>query len=71
MQDEELWKRRFQQVTVARLASLAILMLGLAITFGDLVQEGGSPRLGAALVIIGAVASLFAPKLLKKRWKQP
>jgi hypothetical protein len=40
----------------------------MAITFTDIVQEGGSPRLGAFLVIIGAIASLLAPKLLKKRW---
>lgn len=71
MHDEELWKRRFHQLTLVRLASLATLLLGIAITFGDLVEEGGSPRLGAALVIIGAVVSLLAPKLLKKRWKQP
>jgi uncharacterized membrane protein YadS len=71
MHDEELWKGRFQQVMLARLASVAILLLGLAVTFGDLVEEGGSPQLGALLVIIGALASLFAPKLLKKRWKQP
>lgn len=71
MPDEEMWKARFQQLMVVRLGSLAVFLAGMAITFTDIVQEGGSPRLGAFLVIIGAIASLLAPKLLKKRWNRP
>lgn len=71
MHDEEIWKQRFHQLTLVRLACLAVFLAGIAITFSDVVRVGGSPRLGALLVIIGAIASLLAPKLLKKRWKQP
>lgn len=71
MHDEEVWKARFQQLVVARLISLAIFILGIAITFGDLVEKGGSPQLGAFLVIVGALGSMLAPRLLKKRWEQP
>lgn len=70
MDDELLWKARFQQLMLVRLASAVVLILGIAIAFGDVVQEGGSPRLGAFLVILGAVGSMIAPKLLKKRWNQ-
>ena len=68
MHDEDIWKARFQQLMLVRLGSLVVFLLGIAISFTDIVREGGSPRLGAILVIVGALATLLAPKLLKKRW---
>jgi hypothetical protein len=44
MPDEEMWKARFQQLMAVRLASLAVFLAGMAITFTDIVEEAG--RLG-------------------------
>ena len=71
MSDEQLWKTRFHQLMVVRLGSLAIFVVGIATIYTDVVREGGAPRVGAVLVIIGAITSLLAPKMLKKAWKRP
>jgi drug/metabolite transporter (DMT)-like permease len=70
MDDETLWKRRFAQLTLFRLASLLIFMAGIAIIFTDVLRSGGAPQPGAVLVIIGALATVLAPKLLKKMWNR-
>jgi hypothetical protein len=68
--NEALWKRRFLVFTLVRLAGLAIFFLGIAITFGDLVREGGLPVLGVPLVIIGVIDAVFSPRILKKIWER-
>lgn len=70
MDDEEVWKRRFLASMLARFAGLAVFLLGMAVTFTGLAREGGSPRLGAILVIVGAVGSVLAPKLVRKSWER-
>ena len=68
MDDETLWKRRFLIVMAARLFGLATFILGVGITYGDVVREGGHPTLGAVLIVIGVIDAVFAPKLLKRHW---
>jgi len=68
--DEEIWKRRFLASMLARLGSLVVFLLGILIVFTDAVQPGGSPRLGAILVIIGAISSVVAPRLVRRRWER-
>ncbi len=70
MNDEQLWKQRFHQLMLARLAGLAIFFLGVAIMFTDLVREGGWPQVGAIVAILGAIDSVFAPRLLKRLWER-
>jgi len=53
-----------------RVGGLAIFFLGMAIAFSDLVRDGGWPRLGAIIAILGAIDAVFAPRLLKKGWDQ-
>ena len=69
MADDELWKRRFQIFMVARLFGLAIFFAGIAIAFTDLLRDGGWPLVGGILAIFGAVDAVFAPRLLKKHWR--
>ena len=69
MTDEELlWKRRFHQFALIRLAGLAIFMLGMAVMMTDLVRPGGWPLPGSILIALGAIGALVAPRLLKKSW---
>jgi uncharacterized membrane protein HdeD (DUF308 family) len=70
MQDEQVWKARFAQLMLARLVGLAIFLGGIATMVTDVARPGGWPQLGAVLAIIGGVAALLAPKLLKKLWQR-
>jgi hypothetical protein len=70
MADEATWKRRFAMLMLARLAGLAVFMLGVAVTYSDLVREGGWPQLGAILIVCGLIDAVFAPRLLKKMWER-
>ena len=69
MDDETLWKRRFLIFMLVRLAGLATFLLGIAIAYSDLVRDGGWPALGAVIAIMGAIDSVFAPRILKKHWE--
>jgi hypothetical protein len=70
MNDEELWKRRFLGLMLVRLAGLAMMVLGVAIMFTDLIRVGGWPQLGAIITIFGAIDSLFAARILKRSWER-
>ena len=68
MVDETVWRRRFLIFMLARLFGLLTFLAGVAITFTDVLREGGWPQVGAVLIVIGAIDAVFAPKLLKKHW---
>jgi hypothetical protein len=70
MADENQWRRRFFAYSAVRLAGLAIFFFGLAVAYSNLLREGGWPRLGAIIAILGAIDTVFAPRLLKKGWDQ-
>ena len=70
MDDEALWKRRFLVFMAVRLGGLAIFFLGVAITFTDLVKEGGSPAIGGVLAIMGVLDAVLAPRILKALWER-
>ena len=68
MAEEAVWRRRFLIFMAARLFGLLTFLAGLAITFSDVLREGGWPQVGAILIILGTVDAVLAPKLLKKQW---
>ena len=70
MADEELWRRRFQVFMLVRLFGLAVFIFGVFVIYSDLLRPGGWPALGAILAIMGALDSVFAPRLLRKIWEQ-
>ena len=70
MDDEELWKRRFLISMLARLSGLAIFLFGIVVMVTDILRPGGWPQLGAILAIIGAIDSVVAPRLVRKRWER-
>lgn len=69
MTDEELWKRRFHLFALIRLFGVACFLLGIAIAYSDLVRPGGWPVVGGILAICGAIDAVFAPRLLRKMWR--
>jgi hypothetical protein len=69
MDDDALWKRRFLVFTVVRLAGLALVLLGLGITFSDWLRPGGLPAAGLPLMLLGLAQTVLAPRLLKRIWR--
>ena len=70
MADEEVWKKRFMVFSLARLFGLAMIGLGVAIAYSDLLRPGGWPLVGFIIAIMGAIDALFSPRLLKKMWEE-
>ena len=70
MNDEELWRKRFQIFAAIRIFGLVTFLLGVTIAFSDLVRQGGWPLLGGILAVIGAIDPVFAPRILKKGWER-
>ena len=70
MSDEEQWKRRLALYTAVRFCGVAIFFLGLAVAYSNVVRRGGWPQLGAVIAIVGALASLLLPRLVRRGWKR-
>ena len=68
--DESVAKRRLLLYTLVRAGGLAIFLLGVAIMYTNLIRPGGWPQVGAIVAIMGAIDTLFAPRLLKKAWDE-
>lgn len=68
MVDETEIKRRFLLYNLVRLGGLTIFFIGIAIAYGDVVREGGWPRLGLIIAVLGAIDALVAPMILKRSW---
>jgi hypothetical protein len=70
MAEEPNWHGRLLAYTGVRAFGLAVMMLGFAVFYSDLLAPGGSPRVGAILIVMGAIDALFAPRLLRKYWDE-
>ena len=69
--DEELkWKRRFYVFMGTRLFGLITFLAGLAIVFTDILRPGGWPVVGSAIMILGLIDGVVAPKLMRKQWRR-
>ena len=66
--DEDVARRRLLIYALVRLGGLLFFFLGVAIMYTNLLREGGWPQVGAIVAIMGAIDSVFAPKLLKSAW---
>ncbi len=69
MTGEALEKRRFLLFAVARLSGVALMILGGAVAFSDLVREGGFRKIGGLLIAIGTIEMVVVPLLLKRAWQ--
>lgn len=69
--DETLWRNRFIAINLVRIGGTAVVMLGLAIWYTDLLVEGGTIAVGLPLALAGLVASFLGPKWLVARWRSP
>jgi thiol:disulfide interchange protein len=67
-EDEAKFRRRLLAMTLVRLAGLTVALLGVAVFYTGLLRPGGWPQVGAILIVLGTIDSLFAPMLLKRQW---
>ena len=51
--DDEIWRTRFIQINMVRLGGTAIVFLGLAIWYTNLLVQGGTIVLGLPLALGG------------------
>jgi hypothetical protein len=65
MVDDAAGKRAFLIFSLLRLSGAALFILGVAITFTDLLIRGGQPFLGIPLAMAGLAEALYAPKIVK------
>ncbi len=70
MTDHDPYKSRFLLFAAARLGGLAIMGLGFAVAFSDLVRDGGFRQLGGLLIAIGTIEMVVVPLLLKRSWEK-
>lgn len=69
--DETLWRNRFIAINLVRIGGTAVVMVGLAIWYSDLLVDGGTIVLGLPLALAGLVVSFWGPKWLAARWRTP
>jgi hypothetical protein len=67
--NDDLWRKRFQIFMLVRLFGLATFLLGIAIAYSDLLRPGGWPLVGGLVTVAGALDAVFAPRLLRKKWR--
>ena len=67
---DDLWRKRFHVMMLARLFGIAVFLLGIAIAYSDLLRPGGWRLLGGLLAIMGGLDAVFAPRMLKTLWNQ-
>jgi hypothetical protein len=68
--DDELWRKRFGIFALLRISGLLLFLLGMAITFSDIVQPGGALGLGMVVIGCGLVEALLGPVLLRQHWEK-
>jgi hypothetical protein len=67
---DELWRRRFAIFAFLRISGLLLFLLGMAITFGNLLREGGDLPAGMVIIGAGLVEALLGPVILRQRWQK-
>jgi drug/metabolite transporter (DMT)-like permease len=70
-ENDDVWKRRFFTLMLARLAGSVLILLGLVIAFSDTFQRGGNPLAGLFFCAAGLVGLVLFPALLRRHWQKP
>jgi len=63
---DEIDKRDFLIFSLLRISGAAIFILGVAITFTDLIVRGGFASIGIPLAMAGLAEALLAPRIVRR-----
>lgn len=69
--DETLWRNRFIAINLVRIGGTIVVLIGLAVWYGDILVKGGTIAVGLPLALVGLVVSFWGPKWLAARWRTP
>lgn len=70
MDEDDVWRKRLLIYTLMRFGGIVIFLVGVAIVYTNLARPGGWPQLGALVAIGGVIVAFFAPRLLRRSWKE-
>ena len=68
-QQNALARTRFAILAAVRASGVVLMLFGLWIWYGDLLDEGGNPPVGVLLFAVGFAESMLLPALLVRRWR--
>ena len=68
---ERLAHTRFAIITAARASGVILMLFGMWIWFGDLLDQGGNAIVGLPLFALGFAESLLLPPYLARKWRTP
>ena len=68
LSDEDLAKQRWSVLQLVRLGAAVIVLLGIVIISGRLIDI---PAIGYALMVAGAFGFFALPAKLAKKWRSP
>ena len=69
-ENDEVWRNRFILVNLVRIGGTVVVLIGLAIWYGNVLVQGGSIEVGLPLALAGLVASFWGPIALSQHWKR-
>lgn len=70
MDEDDVWRKRLLIYTLIRFGGIVIFLVGVAVVYTNIVRPGGWPQLGALVAIAGVIVAFFAPRLLRRSWKE-
>ena len=68
---DRLSHTRFAILSAARASGVVLMLFGMWIWFGDLLDRGGNTLVGLPLFGLGFAESLILPKYLARQWRTP
>ncbi|SFR81455.1 hypothetical protein [Sphingomonas jatrophae] len=70
-QQAALARVRFTIISAIKASGVFIMLIGLWIWYGDVLDKGGNALVGGLLFALGFFESLVLPRILIRRWRTP
>ncbi|ARS29150.1 hypothetical protein [Sphingomonas sp. KC8] len=68
---DRLARTRYTILSAMRASGVLLMILGLWIWNGDILQAGGLPIAGIPLFALGFAEALLLPQILARKWRTP
>ncbi|HEX8447495.1 MAG TPA: hypothetical protein VF649_12890 [Sphingomonas sp.] len=68
---EKLAMTRFAIISAVRASGVVLMLFGLWIWYGDLLDTGGNWMVGMPLFVLGMAESMLLPRYLIRGWRSP
>lgn len=68
---DKLAQVRFAIISAARASGVVLMLFGMWIWWGDLLDVGGNATVGLPLFLLGMAESMLLPRYLIRQWRTP